>query len=284
MLCDLCESEVRRLLVRCSIEETDTDLPLQSMDIVKCQHCGLVYVNPQPVFSDEALHLLYSKNYFEAPYMKYYADEGDIQSNESFEQRMALIEKFANGGKLLDIGCASGGFLNLAKNKGWDTYGVDVSESAVLRARERYDLEVFQGSLQDALYDDEFFDVVSLGDVFEHVKNPKLYLKEVYRILKKGGLLYLAVPNFDGLYYKIALLVSRFNGRNYFVLPYHIYFFTEYIIDQYLNKTDFELIKFKRAESRIIKRNLFGFLLKILFGIAHLLKMQDRLICLAKKA
>jgi len=282
--CNLCGNEKSKQLVECRVAKEDTGLPIGSMSIAKCTNCGLVYVNPRPEYSSEEFSILYSDKYFNAPYMRFYIGKEGRQTNESFVSRLDWIEKYKRETRILDIGCASGGFLKMARDKGWETYGVEVSKTAADIARGKYGLNVTTGRFDETGFGDDFFDVVTASDVIEHVEDPKSFLLEINRIMKKGGLLYIAVPDFDGLYYKTAILISRFNHRNYFVLPHHIYFFNQDSIRQFLKETNFNLIDFRKNESNISTSGFTGKIRGILFFIARLINKQDRILFLAEKA
>lgn len=172
----------------------------------------------------------------------------------------------------------------MAQDRGWDIYGIETSKTAVDMAKKKYGLDIITGQLDRAGFDDEFFDVVAVSDVLEHVEDPKLFLLEVNRIMKKNGLLYIAVPDFDSLYYKIAIFIARFSHKNYFVLPHHIYFFNRKSILEYLEKANFKLVDFNKSESNISPNGLSGKGMQILFFIARLISKRDRALFLAQKS
>jgi len=157
--------------------------------VVKCNRCGFVYVNPRP--DNETLKHLYLKYLPEKildpllwdAYMK---DVFDKAAN-------SLLKRFPEGGKVLDIGCGYGFFLKRMKAAGWQAYGMDVSETAVSYA-EKHGICTMLGTLDNVTYDDNFFDVVTLFYVLEHLPDPINSIKEVKRILKPNGLLLLRLP------------------------------------------------------------------------------------------
>lgn len=108
-----------------------------------------------------------------------------------------FVEKSGHeGGKLLDLGCGTGNFLAHMRDRGaWDVYGLDVNRRAVSYARDRLDIEVRGGTLKEARYPADFFDVVSMWNVLEHLHDPVATLREVKRILQPEGALFLSVPN-----------------------------------------------------------------------------------------
>jgi len=92
-------------------------------------------------------------------------------------------------GKLLDIGCASGLLLSLADEGGWETYGIDISEKLLEAAGSRVPrASLFNGQIEDAPYENGFFDAVVALNLLEHLVTPVRLLSEVSRVLKPGGI------------------------------------------------------------------------------------------------
>jgi len=103
------------------------------------------------------------------------------------------------GGRLLDVGCGTGIYLDAFRRLGWDVCGVEISAEAAERARTHLGLNIITGELEDARLPDEHFDIITLIHVVEHLPDPVRTLTEVCRILKKGGLALLALPNVRSL-------------------------------------------------------------------------------------
>lgn len=118
--CPICQTNAYRLINTCKITGEDADIPRKALDMVRCSICGLIFVNPQPRFTPEQMQKLYDREYFNKGYMKFYDINADrvLQSNEPFSYRLDLIGKHKRPGKILDIGCATGSFLNLARSRG----------------------------------------------------------------------------------------------------------------------------------------------------------------------
>jgi 2-polyprenyl-3-methyl-5-hydroxy-6-metoxy-1,4-benzoquinol methylase len=133
--------------------------------------------------------------------------------------RLKAIERYRQGGKLLDVGCAAGFLLDEARRRGWETRGVEVSRFALEYARWELNLDVFTGSLDAAKLSEQEFDVVVLYFVLEHLRDPLALLQEICRILKPGGLLSVAVPNIAGLYFLLnqeAWIAERVCHQSHF--------------------------------------------------------------------
>jgi SAM-dependent methyltransferase len=166
--------------------------------MVRCLECGGVYLNPQPT-TDEILH------YYPADYESYAGARVDELSGlqrlsvaYGLYKRRRAVTRYVSAGRLLEVGCATGAFLNTMRAAGdWEVYGVDISEHAVTYARERLGLNVFLGQLAEAQFPADYFDAVVMWDVLEHLPNPKAALGEVRRVLKDGGWLIFRVPNLD---------------------------------------------------------------------------------------
>lgn len=110
---------------------------------------------------------------------------------------MRSIEKIKDSGLILDVGCSTGFFLDISKKSGWQTFGIELGlkESKVARSKGH---NVLSCSIGQANFSSKF-DVITLWDVFEHISNPYRCLKELSMVLKKGGLIFLQIPNVGGL-------------------------------------------------------------------------------------
>jgi len=127
----------------------------------------------------------------------------------------------ARSGKVLDIGCGNGGYLSVLKESGWKVYGLDFSQKAVNFAKNKRGLtRVKQGNAETLKYPDNFFDLVTMNHLIEHLSNPKKALIEAKRVLKKGGILAITTPNYSSFNAKIFV-------KNWFPLetPRHLFLF-----------------------------------------------------------
>jgi len=145
---------------------------------------------------------------------------------------------FVNGlkpGKILDVGCGPGFFLSAISNN-WKKYGTEISEVAASYAK-KYGI-VFVGELPVAKYKTDFFDVVLMHHVIEHLEDPITYVSEVKRILKPGGYFIVGTPDFD------SGCARRF-GENYRMLhdKGHISLFTSFSLVKLLEDMNFTILK-----------------------------------------
>ena len=200
--------------------------------LVKCVRCGLVYLNPMPNREN-------SKKYYDAKYFRT-SNFGSLSNNiYRLQIGKTFLKLKTPNGNALDIGCGDGSLLFIMKRFGWEVYGVDISDSAVKLAKEKLGTEnIFTGKLGDCHFPSNFFDVISLRHVLEHLHEPYKSLKEIRRILKEDGVLSITVPNVDSLYF-------NFFKKNWFHLdiPRHLFQFSRETLSDLLNKAGFKVIK-----------------------------------------
>jgi 2-polyprenyl-3-methyl-5-hydroxy-6-metoxy-1,4-benzoquinol methylase len=172
--------------------------PPERWTLVQCQQCGLIYTNPRVKPSD--LDRLYP------PTMFWDEKTANVRKKDArrWRDQLALLREFKIAGRFLDIGCANGFLVEEAQKAGFDAFGVELSEKAVQYAREVLGLPgVLQGSLEEVGFSEEFFDVITMFDVLEHVPSPRLILNEVVRILRSGGVFIAQLPSVDSLGFRL---------------------------------------------------------------------------------
>jgi len=211
----------------------------------------------------------YSKEYF-AIYLKTEA----IHLKNRFGKRIKEIKKIKFPGVLLDVGCGVGSFLRLARDKGYEASGVELSYYAAEYARNNFGLNVFNGELKDANLAPETFDIITLWHVLEHVTDPKKFLIEVNKLLKKDGLLVVEVPNIGSIAAKISLMNWELMAPKE-----HLFYFYPHTISRLLKETGFSIIKnqtyFWTTPAMIIKakadsiKNKGNVVLKLIAFLCH---------------
>ncbi|MGQ9661503.1 MAG: methyltransferase domain-containing protein [Kiritimatiellia bacterium] len=146
---------------------------------------------------------------------------------------------FRRTGRLLEIGAATGEFLLSCRAEGWETYGVELSQSSAQFAREQYGLDVKTGTIHEAGFPTGFFDVAVAFATLEHVPDPREVAMEIKRVLRAGGYLLLTVPHVNGL--SIRLL-----GRRYrYVCGDHLYYFSGRNLGRMLTSVGFHHIGYR---------------------------------------
>jgi len=143
-----------------------------------------------------------------------------------------------NAMRLLDVGCATGGFLSEAQSEGWKCLGVELSEYAVDIARGEFGIHVLRGDIFHHDLKCDEFSLITMWHVLEHVIDPVATLKQAYRLLEPGGMLFVELPNWNSL-------GRRIKGRAWGQLkpPEHINFFTPQTLHSLARQTGFRVIK-----------------------------------------
>lgn len=240
--CNFCNKDQAKLLFK--VKENITCFH-EEFCVVKCKNCGLVYTNPRPGKRDISKYYpsdsyySYKKNNVKTLKERirniYLEEVGRYPGNgkENFlakwlkkfivtfvKGNISVIVPYIDKGKILDIGCGRGSLLQWLKNHKWETYGVEINKHAAEDGN-REELNIFNGELTDANYLSDFFDIVVINQVLEHVYDPQETLREIYRILKPTGLLIVGVPNIDSYEAKIF-------QKYWFALqiPTHLYHFS----------------------------------------------------------
>ena len=159
---------------------------------VKCISCAMVYLNP--VFTDESLIQYYTNNKVEQGIVV--ADDMSFY-HELYSQGLTSAHKKTERGNLLDIGCSTGIFLDVARDKGWNTFGLELNKIEFSVAKEKGH-NVFNTLLEDIKFTNKF-NIISLWDVFEHIKDGNKTLMLIKDLLTNDGVILLQIPSIDSL-------------------------------------------------------------------------------------
>jgi 2-polyprenyl-3-methyl-5-hydroxy-6-metoxy-1,4-benzoquinol methylase len=172
-------------------------LETRDYTFVRCSDCGLSFQNPQPVFDD--LKFRYGQNYFEY----------ELRNEENFFNLMKLglkdirfferISPLEQGGKFLDVGCATGMLLGYMRERGWNVQGVELCRESAEHGMRTRKLDIFVGTLEQAGFPASSFSVIHFSHLIEHVPDPKAFFLEIRRILAPGGYVVVVTPNINGL-------------------------------------------------------------------------------------
>jgi len=212
----------------------------EEYSIVKCDKCGLIYLNPRP--NIEIMSKLYEQDY--TPENK----PETLPKPETKEWRKILKEIWhkINGqyvdeiiseakGSVLDVGCGNGYLLLSLKQEGCKVYGIEANPKSVKTCKE-LGLEVFCGTVEDAKFPNGFFDAIVMSQVLEHLPSPRESLKEVYRISKPNGKVFIYCPNAESY-------LSKFFGKFWhgWHIPFHFYGFSQKTIKKIIEDTGFKI-------------------------------------------
>lgn len=184
----------------------DYTVSQENFNIVSCKSCGFKFTNPRPensVIGDyyKAEEYVSHSNTTKGVVNKLYHSV----RNYTLKQKLKLISSYVSRGTMLDYGCGTGMFLNVCKNDGWETYGMEPDDNARKMSIEK-GLDVF--SDKDKVSDriaDKKFNAITLWHVLEHVTDMEATLSFFKSKLNNDGVLIIAVPNhvsYDAQYYK----------------------------------------------------------------------------------
>jgi len=222
----------------------------EAFHICRCSACKLIFVNPQP--SPEELERYYPKK----EYCSFRAQENFFNRLGRFFNLMHYkcqdkwygflflplapflsYTEITRGGKVLDVGCGEGEFLARMKILGMDVYGVEPNlDPAEVISPRAISLNIKKCFLEQAKFNDNFFDVIRLSHVFEHLPDPFSTLIEARRILKPGGILIISLPTTDSALFKLF--------KKYWMpldTPRHLFLFSSSLFYKIADKYDFKL-------------------------------------------
>ncbi len=204
---------------------------------LRCLNCGLVCLRPRP---------------FPHSLMKNYQDYLPVQPEEISKWEMMMkpvVVKSANlieswtktgRGRLLDIGCGYGFFLQEMNSRGWQVEGIEISRQGRRYVQNRWNIHVHSEPLEDLALHERSFDVVTLFYVIEHVLDPLRLLTEVKRVLKSDGLVLLRWPHSTPI---VKILGPMSRKLDLYHTPYHLYDFSPKTINKLLVLSGFKEIE-----------------------------------------
>jgi SAM-dependent methyltransferase len=202
--------------------------------ILRCQACGFGFLASR--VSEEQLADLYGQLDHQM-----YEAEAEGRARTAVEH-FNIVRRFVATGSLLDVGCASGGFLQVCAQNGFQVTGVEPAAGLANKARESLSGKgaVLCVTFQQTSFPPDSFDVVTLWDVLEHVPKPMEFLRLCGSLLKPGGYLFANVPDLNSFQ-------ARVLGRRWpLLLPEHFNYFTRKSLTLCAEQTGFELLRFGR--------------------------------------
>lgn len=201
---------------------------------VRCSRCGFIWINP--FLNNQGLNQYYS-DYIQRRRL---SNKKKMQLRESqYQIDKGFIENFISSGKVLDIGCNGGFFLDVL-SKRFEKHGIDIDEQAVEYARKHYPFgkNVICIDLADAPYPRGFFDLIIMRGTIEHLPNPVSAILKVSQLLKPHGYYYItATPNVN------SFCADLYRERwNLFHPVQHIFYFSPETLSKICSKFKLKLI------------------------------------------
>lgn len=233
------------IAVTCNLCGSTDHNPLFEKDsyrIVCCRACGLTFVNPR---KKQVLEI-YDEDYYKGG--NWYQDYVGNGPNylRSFRERFAVISKWLKSrSRILDVGCAYGYFLEVAKQAGHQVEGLEVNKYMVENVVKRLSIPCHHILDFNTFEPAHLYDCVTMFDTIEHLEDPKGVLHRINGLLEKNGMLVLTTPN-------IRSWLSRLMGRHWpHVTPEeHIYYFDKSTMESLLRETGFEIVHISAVSYR----------------------------------
>lgn len=229
--------------------------------IYKCKNCDLLFtINPDK--SGEV------KKFYDNKYIAGYTRR-KTELKKRFREYLKLIEKYKQGGTILDIGCGMGYFIQVASvlnNHSWIAIGLEQDGRLIRRAHEFIKQRIVLGKMSALPFKQNLFDCVTCFDVLEHNAKLSKNLSEIKRVLKKDGLLVIQAPNYKSL---MAYITGR--EWDWWATPDHVLHFSYDFLVNYLEQNDFMILKkFTYERTADFLLNIKGrfrkhFIMKILY-------------------
>lgn len=266
--CNLCGCDKYVLLFKA--RDLNYRTTAKVFNIVKCNNCGLVFINPQPEHieqyypetygphrSDPKIRVKESLRKTLELFYKYPVKT--MESHYSVISRLKYLFKFFEvrfkndfffyrlsygfDKKILDIGCGNGSYLLSLKAFGWDPskqlYGIDFPSENLKKLKENKQMNITEGNFIEVEMPINFFEVITLRHVLEHFTDPSLVMNKIYRLLKPGGKVLINVPNFKSIE-SLYLFKENYHAVD---APRHLYHFTPETLKMLLQKTGFTIEK-----------------------------------------
>ncbi len=218
-----------------------------------CNDCGLGRLDPLPDL--EEVRSFYPDEYYGEPGTKFQPQVEGLVRWVGERHVSFLSRALPAGARVLDVGCGRGVVLGALANRGFEVHGVEISKEATVGADPRARIRIAP-QLSDAGYEADFFDEVLIWHVLEHLHDPRGTLEEALRILRPGGRLVVAVPNFSSLQ-------ARWSGAAWFHLdaPRHLYHFPLSSLVRLVEEVGFSI---ESQHHFSLRQNPFGWIQSLL--------------------
>jgi SAM-dependent methyltransferase len=211
----------------------------------RCHECGLVFSNPQ--CDPATINRYYTRHYYEDHWPQLIDDDETAVAEVAARlmPEVARIKSLVQKGSLLEVGSGTGGFLRLMRDAGFDTHGVELSQTGVDYSRRVHSLSnIRQGTLEDACYRAESFDLIYVWHVIEHVIDLNGFVRELHRVMRPDSVLWLGTENYRNSSYRLARLASLLKGLPppFATSSEHTFAFTGQTLSDVLERRGFKIL------------------------------------------
>ena len=285
--CPVCGAREARLLFR-----------LGGPQVWRCLSCGMQYLDPYP--RDEVMarfHQLHDRSALLNPMLARYheavaMDAPESRTTRAYAKVLDALARSVKPGDLLDLGCGTGTFLALARQRGWRASGIDTDADVVRVARAEHTLDVHHGDLSNMDIPGGSLDVITMWDYLEHVLSPVSLLERCRTLLRPGGLLVVATPNIDGLLFAMTRWVhAATRGRIRGPLleayvPSHPLYFSQATLELLLNRCGFPATAAFSDETdlrRLVLAPARKAVVRSIFLLSRIVGLRNRVILVAAR-
>jgi SAM-dependent methyltransferase len=205
-------------------------------NISKCESCNFIFMNPP--FKKEIRDDFYNKDYYTGHADYSYFDERKSKKFSDFvyNKRIDFINKYIEKGNFLDIGSSFGGLLESAERY-YTPHGIDISDYAVEYISSRKGYPVHKGGLDNHPFEKDYFSVITMIELIEHLEDPVFAIKEVYNLLEDNGLFVIQTANMN------SLQAKKYKSEYHYFLPGHLSYFTKENLKNILLEIGFTRVK-----------------------------------------
>ncbi len=212
------------------------DRAFPTFKVDRCLKCGFIFMNP--AFTDAVIRSFYSEDYYTGRADYSYVDErkGRRYFDFVYNARIKSIHRYVKSGSFLDVGASFGGLMKAASAY-YSPFGIELSPYSSEAASEYSGGRVHTGTLEDCPFEQNFFSVITMIEVIEHIKGPAAAIRSCFSLLRPGGVLVIQTANMAGRQ-------ARIEGKAYgYYLPGHLSYFTKSSLSRALKTAGFSRIK-----------------------------------------
>ena len=283
----------------CGSSDTSVFVHLHSNNLIalKCKNCSHIFVNNSPINADNISEFYTMEDFKgkrtlqEFEYSDYYSD-CFVDYNQKSESSLVLMQfeekanyfdsLFPKGSKILDVGCATGVFLDMMRKLEWEVEGVEVSNELASYAHEKFNIQVHVRDLTKEKLDSGPFHVITMFDVIEHIPDPNLMIKACRELLVENGLLLLRTPTEEALLRDIAkglywTTLKKIDFPMLWFYSYeHLHSFSTNSLENLLVNHGFEVTKVFREEESLDRLNISPILKTLLSFISKIASWSSK--------
>jgi SAM-dependent methyltransferase len=213
-------------------------------ELRECRQCSFVWLDNMPALEEMAYH-------YGADYHRAVTASGETKLLKRWRPTRDKVLKMGRGDALLDVGCSSGGFLRTLQGGPWKLHGLEISPDEARKAEETSGAEVFVGTVLDAPFVPQRFDVITAFHFLEHAHKLKEVVGRMWEWLKPGGIIYIQVPNIEG--FEAHIFKSYWYGLE---LPRHLWHFSPASLRELFLPAGFEEVFVRTAPDCYVEKSV----------------------------